>query len=191
MLHACRWKPRAVPARKTELARRALASHGNALDLRQRRALILCDGRRSTHELLGLLGADTVPLLRQLQADGYLEDVDLPAPASLPAIAVPAPEPVRAATARRRSLSAARIYVQGVLELQRAPAAQHLRARLVGSADETQTVTAILDAIAGLPAFTKSGFAARVRERVAEVLPEPHLSALAALALDGEVDAVV
>lgn len=81
--------------------------------------------------------------------------------------------------------------MQGVLELQRAPAAQHLRTRLVGSVDEIQTVTAILDAIAGLPAFTKSGFAARVRERVAKVLPEPHLSALAALALDGEVDAVV
>lgn len=191
MLHACRWKPRAVPAHKTELARRALASHGNALDLRQRRALILCDGRRSTRELLGLLGADTAPLLRQLQADGYLEDVDLPAPASLPAVAATAPEPVRAATARRRSLSAARIYVQGVLELQRAPAAQHLRTRLVGSVDEIQTVTAILDAIAGLPAFTKSGFAARVRERVAEVLPEPHLSALSALALDGEIDAVL
>ena len=179
-----------MPARKTELARRALASHGSALDLRQRRTLILCDGRRSTRELLGLLGADIVLLLQQLQADGYLEDVDMPAAVPVTAIASSTPEPPQPVTARRRSLSAARIYVQGMLELQRAPAAQQLRARLVGSVDETATVAAILDAIAGLPAFTKSGFAARVRERVAEVLPEPHLPALAALALDGEVDAV-
>ena len=101
-----------------------------------------------------------------------------------------APAPSQATTARRRSLSAARIYVQGMLELQRAPAAQALRARLVGSIDEDATVTAILEAIAGLPAFTKPGYAARVRERVAEVMPEPHLPALAGLVLACETDAI-
>jgi len=191
MLHACRWKPPSVPARKTELAHRALATHGASLDLRQRRALILCDGRRTAIELTRMLGADTPALLLQLQALGYLDALDTApsTPAHDPAneTGTPASTP---ATTRRRSLSAARIYVQGMLELQRAPAALALRARLVGSADEAATMTAILDAIAGLPAFTKPGYAARVRERVAEVLPEPHLPALAALVLEGEADAV-
>jgi len=190
-LHACRWKPPSVPARKTELAHCALATHGSSLDLRQRRALILCDGRRTTAELTRMLGADTPTLLLQLQALGYLDARDAmastPAPDSAIDADAPASSPV---TTRRRSLSAARIYLQGMLELQRAPAAVALRARLVGSADEAATVLAILDAIAGLPAFTKPGYAARVRERVAEVLPEPHLPALAALVLEGEAAAV-
>ncbi|KPN19534.1 hypothetical protein AO715_05945 [Xanthomonas sp. Mitacek01] len=195
MLPVCRRKCRAVPARKTESAHRALATHGAALDLRQRRVLILCDGRRTASELVAMLGADTVAVLQQLQDAGYLDDVD--APRAVPASPLAAVEstgattaPSQATTARRRSLSAARIYVQGMLELQRAPAAQALRARLVGSIDEDATVTAILDAIAGLPAFTKPGYAARVRERVAEVMPESHLPALAGLVLDRETDAV-
>ncbi|MEF3082481.1 hypothetical protein V3391_09725 [Luteimonas sp. SMYT11W] len=178
-----------MPARKTELAHRALATHAGSLDLRQRRALILCDGQRSVVELTRMLGAGTPALLLQLQTLGYLDALDA-------GMSVPAPEgdagasTAAPASTRRRSLSAARVYMQGMLELQRAPAATALRARLVGSADEAETVTAILEALAGLPAFTKPGYAARVRERVAEVLPEPHLPALAALGLEGEADAV-
>ncbi len=191
MLHACRRKSPSVPARKTELAHRALTTHGASLDLRQRRALILCDGRRTTADLTRMLGADTPALLLQLQALGYLEALDaVAAPLARESAPAVAPKPAQPATARRRSLSAARIYVQDMLELQRAPAAQALRARLVGTSDEDATIAAILDAISGLPAFTKAGYAARVRERVAEVLPEPHLPALAALVLDGEADAV-
>ena len=192
MLQACRWKSPSVPARKTELAHHALATHGVSLDLRQRRALILCDGHRTAAELTRMLGADTPALLQQLQALGYLDALDAvaPTPAPIPADAVGMPASTQPPTTRRRSLSAARIYVQGMLDLQRAPAALELRMRLVASADESATMTAILDAIAGLPAFTRPGYAARVRERVAEVLPEPHLPALAALVLEGEADAV-
>ncbi|WP_442682587.1 hypothetical protein ACSBPQ_13315 [Stenotrophomonas sp. JC08] len=42
---------------KTELARAALQAHRAPLDLRQRRALILCDGKRSLAELAVLLAA--------------------------------------------------------------------------------------------------------------------------------------
>lgn len=181
-----------MPARKTELAHHALATHGVSLDLRQRRALILCDGHRTAAELTRMLGADTPALLQQLQALGYLDALDAVAvtPAPVTADAVGMPASTRPGTTRRRSLSAARIYVQGMLDLQRAPAALELRMRLVASADEFATMTAILEAIAGLPAFTRPGYAARVRERVAEVLPEPHLPALAALVLEGEADTV-
>lgn len=185
-----------MPARKTELAHQALARHDTTLDLRQRRALILCDGRRTTGELTRMLGAATPALLQQLCDGGYLEGLDAP-------VAAPVPPPATDvathhtetrmpldAPARRRSLSAARIYVQGILELQRAPAAGALRARLVGASSEGATIDALLEAILGLPDFTKPGFAERIRERVAEVLPEPHLPALAALVLGGEVDAM-
>lgn len=184
----------AVPARKTERARLALTHHGADLDLRQRRTLILCDGHRSNSELTRMLGPDTVPLLQRLQDAGYLEGVDA-ATASVVAddgnaASTPNRTTPHAASGRRRSLSAARIYVQGMLDLQHAPAAQALRAQLVGSGDEAATVAAILMAIEQLPAFTKAGYASRVRDRVAEVLPEQHLPALAALSLGNGVDAV-
>lgn len=183
--------PTTVPARKTELAHQALARHGTTLGLRQRRALILCDGRRSTAELSRMLGADTSALLQQLCDDGYLEGLDTTlavAARKRPAAVAPGTGSPPAA-ARRRSLSAARIYVQGILELQRAPAAQMLRTRLVGATSEPATIAALLEAVAGLADFTKPGFAERIRERVAKVLPEPHLPALAALALGDNDDA--
>lgn len=177
-----------MPAHKTDLARQALASHGAALDLRQRRALILCDGRRTDAELARLLGTDTPALLQQLRRAGYLEgpgsahEPPAAGPARPTEMVVPnagAPAPA----ARRRSLSAARIYLQGMLDLQRAPAAQALRTQLVGATDEAATIAAIVDVLAALPAMTRAGYAQRVRERVAEVMPEAHLPALAALEL--------
>ena len=178
----------AVPAHKTDLARQALASHGAALDLRQRRALILCDGRRTDAELVRLLGTDTPALLQQLRSAGYLEGLeaahDVPAATAATPTAEVLPTPTTPApAARRRSLSAARIYLQGMLDLQRAPAAQALRTQLVGATDEAATIAAIVDVLAALPAMTRPGYAQRVCERVAEVMPEAHLPALAALDL--------
>ncbi|WP_140727845.1 hypothetical protein [Pseudomonas sp. Hp2] len=164
--------------RKTDLARRALDSHRTALDLRQRRTLILCDGQRSVAELTRLLGPETPALVRQLREHGYLEGGD-DAPGAPSATAPTAQS--GGAPARRRSLGAARIYVQDMLELQRNEAAQSLRRRLMMAHDEPSIVSALLEALAELPRMTAAGYARRVRERVAEVLPEPHLPALAAL----------
>lgn len=185
-----------MPARKTELAHQALARHDTTLALRQRRVLILCDGRRTTGERTRMLGAGTPALLLQLCDGGYLEGLDAPVVVRGPTPAAErathrgeTPAPLDA-PGRRRSLGAARIHVQGILELQRAPAPGALRARLVGASSEAATIDALLEAILGLPDFTKPGFAGRLRERVAEVLPEPHLPALAALVLRGEADAM-
>ncbi|HBK47366.1 MAG TPA: hypothetical protein DDZ67_13220, partial [Xanthomonadaceae bacterium] len=76
------------------------------------------------------------------------------------------------------SLGAARIYLQDMLELQRNEVAQLLRRRLLMAHDENAIVTALLEALAELPRLTAPGYAQRVRERVAEVLPEAHLPAL-------------
>jgi hypothetical protein len=67
--------PPATPVhlRKTALAHAALQTHRAALDLRQRRALILADGQRSVAELAQLLGGDGAGLIAQLHASGYLE----------------------------------------------------------------------------------------------------------------------
>ena len=158
--------------RKTELAHAALQTHRAPLDLRQRRALILCDGRRRLPELTALLGNDATALIAQLQRDGYLQaeagaDPDKPnTPPNLPG------------SNRRRSLVAARIYLLDMLALQRNPAAQRLHQLLQASREDADTVHALRQALAQLPAMTSAGYVQRIRERLREVLPESHLVVL-------------
>lgn len=172
---------------KTDLGREALQSRRAPLDLRQRRALILCDGQRSIDELTSMLGSDATDLVRQLIRDGYVSDDTVEAAqqagivdtltTSTPQPVTPAPTPV----ARRRSLVAARMYLQDMLALQRNELAQTLRRRLMMAHDEQSIATSLIEALAELPHFTTAGYAARVRERIAELIPEAHLPALQAL----------
>jgi hypothetical protein len=156
--------------RKTDLAHAALQAHRAPLDLRQRRALILCDGKRGLGELRALLGDDAPALVAQLQRDGYLHAEQTAPPL--------AREAAPAATARRRSLVAARIYLLDMLALQRHPAAAHLQRLLQATREEADTLHALRLALARLPAMTSDGYVQRVRERLREVLPEPHLAAV-------------
>ncbi|MGB3394008.1 MAG: hypothetical protein WA956_03910 [Stenotrophomonas sp.] len=163
--------------RKTDLAHAALQAHRAPLDLRQRRALILCDGRRSLAELVTLLGGDAPALIAQLQRDGYLH-AQVPPPATQPTAA--ASPPVAEAPARRRSLAAARLYLLDMLALQRDPVAVRLHQLLQATREEADTLHAFRLALAQLPTLASEGYVQRVRERLREVLPESHLAAVLA-----------
>lgn len=162
--------------RKTDLAHAALQAHRAPLDLRQRRALILCDGKRDLAELGALLGDDAAPLIAQLQRDGYLH-AEQPDPAPSPSPS-PSPETTPVPATRRRSLLAARIYLLDMLALQRHPAAARLHQLLQATRGDADTVHALRLALAQLPAMASDGYVGRVRERLREVLPEPHLAAV-------------
>lgn len=157
---------------KTHLAHQALQSHRSPLDLRQRRLLILCDGRRDEAELTAMLGDDAPVLIRQLLATGHLASDEHP----------PAPPP---RATMKRSLVATRLYMLGMLELQRNEVAALLRARLQSAHEEAPIVAALIEALDQLPRFTAAGYARRVYERVAESLPEAHLPALQQVAPRG------
>ncbi|WP_269792747.1 hypothetical protein [Stenotrophomonas sp. Iso1] len=159
--------------RKTELAHTVLQAHRAPLDLRQRRALILCDGKRSLAELSVLLGTDAPTLITQLQRSGYLDTDDASTAPLVATVATPAP-PVE----RRRSMVAARIYVLDILALQRNPTAAQLHRVLQATREEEDTINALQLALAHLPALTSEGYAQRVRGRLQEVLPEAHLAAV-------------
>ncbi|WP_293705850.1 hypothetical protein [Stenotrophomonas sp. UBA7606] len=160
---------------KTERGRTVLQTHGNALDLRQRRALILCDGKRSLAELGGMLGDDAAALIAQLQREGYVLAEDAAATSTAPAAPVAA-----APVERRRSMVVARIYVLDILALQRNPTAAHLHKLLQAARAEADTVSALKLALSHLPAMTSDGYTQRVRGRLQEVLPEAHLAAVLA-----------
>lgn len=167
--------------RKTELAHTVLQAHRAPLDLRQRRALILCDGKRSVAELTALLGIDAPQLITQLRRDGYLHADAETAPPAVAPEPVPAQAPAtetKPAVERRRSMVAARIYVLDILALQRNPTAAQLHRVLQATRGEADTLDAIRLALSQLPAFTSEGYAQRVQARLHEVLPEAHLAAL-------------
>ena len=177
--------------RKTDLARQALQSHAAPLAMRERQALILCDGRRDLAELGAMLGSSAAAQIERLCAAGYLIMTGTPA-SSAPA----APEPIRPvappppavvplapAASSRRSIVAAKLYVIGMLELQRHESAASHRTRLQACQDPDATAAHILAAVHCLQRTTSNSFTQRVRERLAEVMPEPYLPALERLDL--------
>jgi len=175
--------------RKTELARTALQAHRAPLDMRQRRLLILCDGQRSIADLTGLLGQDAPAMVIQLVQAGYLSTgigatAPPPPPAAVvaPQPAAPAAAPVAATTTaveRRRSLVAARIYVLGILEMQRHPQAAALFRDLQQARAENEVLQVLQSAMRILPGLTSEGYCQRVRQRLLEALPLEHCDAFA------------
>ncbi|UQA70229.1 MULTISPECIES: hypothetical protein [Stenotrophomonas] len=175
--------------RKTDLARTALQAHRAPLDMRQRRLLILCDGQRSIAELTGLLGAEAPAMVIQLVQAGYLSTGQATATPTPSPSTVIAPEPVAAAPApaaatatpveRRRSLVAARIYVLGILEMQRHPQAAALFRDLQQARAEDEVLQRLQSAMQMLPALTSDGYCQRVRQRLLEALPLEHCDAFA------------
>lgn len=169
--------------RKTDLARTALQAHRAPLDMRQRRLLILCDGQRTIADLTGLLGQDAPAMVIQLVQAGYLS-TGVPAPSPATAVA-PVPTPPAAAPAalaapaveRRRSLVAARIYVLGILEMQRHPQAAALLRDLQQARAEDEVLQRLQSAMQMLPGLTSDGYCQRVRQRLLEALPLEHCDA--------------
>jgi len=125
----------------------------------------------------------------QLIQSGYLVTA-ADAPASTPPAPVtmtaPLAPPVMPASAapveRRRSLVAARIYVLGILEMQRHPNAAALFRDLQQARAEGEVLRVMQSALQVLPALTSEGYCQRVRQRLMEALPVEHCSAFAAIA---------
>ncbi|WP_414612991.1 hypothetical protein [Stenotrophomonas pavanii] len=177
--------------RKTDLARTALQAHRAPLDMRQRRLLILCDGQRTLADLTGLIGQDAAAMVIQLVQAGYLSTgiaaTTAPPPsaaAAAPAPTTPAAAPAAPATGseRRRSLVAARIYVLGILEMQRHPQAAALFRELQQARAESDVLQVLQSAMRTLPGLASEGYCQRVRQRLLEALPLEHCDAFAEVA---------
>ncbi|MBB5736541.1 hypothetical protein FHT09_002281 [Xanthomonas arboricola] len=181
--------------RKTELALTALQSHRSPLTLLQRRALILADGQRDLATLAVLLGGDGAALVQALCAMGYLEfgtqagsataTIAFPASASpasasspagtpgtqlLPPAAPPSEEDLQ--RQRRRAATNARLYLLGILQLQRDPVAAALHRQLQAARAEDAIGAAVAEALRALPQITSASYAERVRARIGELLPD-------------------
>lgn len=182
---------------KTAKARAALLDHRTGgLNLLERRALILSDGKRSRNDLIALLGPDILAALDRLVRDGYLDEqhatagvaatvtnalhgapTTIPAPA--PRAAPPAvASPMRPAPASRRSLAATKMYLLDMLQLQRDAESASLKAAIQTSPSEDELVYRLMQALRHIQSIANVSYAQRVAERVAEIIPEAHLPRL-------------
>lgn len=169
--------------RKTDLARTALQSHAGPLSMRERRALILCDGQRDLASLADLLGEDAPVLIRKLCDSGYLTDASSALPAALPDLDAAAAPPLLRASGPRRSMVAAKLYMLDMLALQRHDAAIRHKADLQACHEPEDTLAQLLASLRCLQDTSAASLARRVRERLAEVLPEDCLPALESMDL--------
>ncbi|QNP41470.1 hypothetical protein [Lysobacter solisilvae (ex Woo and Kim 2020)] len=177
---------------KTERARAALHAHAGAgLSLAERRVLILCDGQRNRDDLVALLGAGALSIIERLLQDGYLA-LESGATA-VPRLATSAGQPVEATPAApapivsvapparatsRRSLAASKMYLVDMLQLQRDPESVSLRAEIQTSPSEDELVYRMMKGLHHLQAVAAASYARRVGDRLAEILPEQHVSRL-------------
>ena len=192
---------RTLPLEKSDKGRSALLDRSGGMSMLERRALILCDGRRGREQLVGLLGPDVLPGLERLLREGYLVGVTtIKSAVSKPLLSIVAPmqapmpvatEPVapiaasvvasRPASPSRRSLAAAKMYMVDMLQLQRDPESVSLKADLQTSPGEDELVDRLAKALRHLRTVASSSYAQRIGERLAEILPEAHLPRLAEL----------
>lgn len=78
----------------------------------------------------------------------------------------------------RRSISAAKMYMLDMLQLQRSLEASSIAVSIQASNGEDALVEALFEGLAHLASSTKPSMSERIASRLAEILPEPHLDAL-------------
>lgn len=171
--------------KRTDKGRSALL-HGDArIGVTERRILILSDGRRPREQLLAMLGEHVDDTVLRLLHEGYVCETS---PVRKPALSIvvtnpllaqaKVPAPPASPPATRRSLVVAKVYLLDILELQRDADSAALRAAIRSTAGDEELVRLLLRALDHVHAVTTASFAQRVRERLAEVLPEPDLPLL-------------
>ncbi|BCT91615.1 hypothetical protein LYSHEL_06390 [Lysobacter helvus] len=166
---------------KTDKARDVLAGGTRGgVDMRERRILILADGRRTLEDVIAMLGEDIRPAVDRLVREGYLSP-STRAPVAMEIAPRVGPVATQAPAARRRSLVAAKMYLIDMLQLQRSTEAADLRLAIQSTGDEALLVERLLEGLAHLCATTTASYGARVRERLSEVLPEALLPRLSSV----------
>lgn len=182
-----------MPLQKTEKAKLELASKERVLNLRERSALFLADGRKTRDEMQALL-QDDGSILKKLIADGYLLPggagatpiapiafVASEAPARQVAVTQPAPLVEEAAKPSgdnfegKRSLATTRMFLFDICErmfVRKMPAlAAHYRDQLREARDRESMMAIARDIILNVEEIAGPERADGLSERIAMLLP--------------------
>lgn len=162
---------------KTPAAALALAERA-ACSVRERQLLIMCNGQRSTHDILMLLGAETQPILLNLERKGLLTGVSPTAQASSAS-----PAPVKPTRAKNPSIAASKIYVLDLLQLQQNDGANKIAQSLREATEHADILDWIVTALDVILERSGESYGERVSQRVFEVIPDSLLEAFINTAL--------
>lgn len=165
---------------RSEKAKCELGAKTRALNLRERGALFLADGRKTRHEMQALL-KDDGSMLQKLIADGYLvsgaagavaQDV-LPSPRMLAVAAIPVTQADN--FEGKRSLATTRMFLFDICErmfVRNMPAlATQLRDQLREARDRDSMIATARDIIFHVEEIAGAERADGLSERIAMLLP--------------------
>lgn len=165
---------------KSEKAKIELSSGRRVLNLRERGALFLADGRKTQDEMQVLL-QDDGSILQKLISDGYLvriKEVDDLALASKAQVLAPALQPPKLSSDNfegKRSLATTRMFLFDICErmfVRKAPAlANQFRDQLREARDRESMVAVARDIIVQVEEIAGSERADGLSERIAMMLP--------------------
>lgn len=102
------------------------------------------------------------------------------APTLAEQVATLAPPPPAPRAGPRRSLAAARMYMQDMLQLQRSVEAATLKVAIQSSSSSEETLASLVESLRHLRSVAAGSYYARIASRLAEVLPEELVPRLAA-----------
>lgn len=179
-----------MPLQKTEKAKLELASKERVLNLRERSALFLADGRKTRDEMQALL-QDDGSILKKLVADGYLLSAEAsvapvaavahetPARQAVPTRPAPlpeeAPKPSSDNFEGKRSLATTRMFLFDICErmfVRKMPAlAAHYRDQLREARDRASMMAIAQDIILNVEEIAGPDRADGLSERIAMLLP--------------------
>lgn len=177
---------------KTAKGREAIHTRCSQLNARERRLIILADGKLTTSDLACLTGDDTQHTLNRLLAEGYLiasevhaapvTQTQAPAPGSVttqpPTPPQPAPDEEAVLTRSRRSLAATKLYMIDILHLVRSPDAAAHRLAIHTSRSADEVIEAVLKALHFIDAYSGRAYADKVHQQLQVTVPEEHLPRL-------------
>ncbi|SHF40929.1 hypothetical protein SAMN02745117_01893 [Lampropedia hyalina DSM 16112] len=162
---------------RTPHAAKALSDRA-ACSLRERQLLIMCNGTRSSMDIVTLLGHEVLPLLLQMEGKGLLTGVSQPIKEAIGIKTIPVeppPKPVLPPRSKSPSLASAKVYVMDLMQLQQNESAEKIARALQVASEPNEMMKLMLWALATILQRSGESYAERAVQRVFEVIPAAHL----------------
>lgn len=161
-----------------------------ACSLRERQLLLMCNGTRSSRDIMTLMGHEVLPLLLQLEHKGLVTGVSQTITEAIgikTVSAQSAPGPALPPRSKSPSLVSAKVYVMDLLQLQQSEVATKITQALQVVSEPSEMMKLILWAVVTILQRSGESYAERVIQRVFEVIPDGHLPEFMACAQEFKV----
>jgi len=181
---------------KTEKGKDALQRRDPDINPRERQLMILANGTRSVAAMGEMVGRSVDADIARLLEAGYLQEevavAKVPQPVAVPPVAPP-PAAIQSQpkSTSRRSLAGTKMYMVDMLQLMRDMDASAMAVSIHTSDGEMEFMHNVIVAARLIAKKNGPSYGARIIEKLREIVPESHVVAVDALALELEITTIV